>query len=51
MGRLINASARVKNVGVNSPVLIGIGIPMATAGDKRIAMFDRYRRYPLNQEG
>ena len=47
----INVSARVKNVGVKSPVLIGVGILMATAGDTRITMFNRYRRYPLNQEG
>ena len=44
-------SARVKSVGVKSPVLIGIGILITTAGDAKITMFNRYRRYPFNQEG
>ena len=47
----INVSARVKNVGVKSPVLIGIGMLTKTAGDTRVTMFNRYRRYPFNQVG
>ena len=47
----INVSARVKDVGVKSPVLISIGRLIKTAGDTRITMFNRYRRYPLNHEG
>ena len=48
---VINASARVKDVGVNSPVLICTGMLIKTAGDRRITMFNRYRRYALNQVG
>ena len=48
---MINVSARVKEVGVKSSMLIGIGMLIMTAGDTRITMFNRYRRYPLNQEG
>ena len=48
---MINIFARVKNVGVKSPMLIGVGTLVATAGDTRITIFNRYRRYSLNLEG
>ena len=47
----INISARVRNVGVKPPVLIGVRMLRTTAGNTRMTMFNRYRRYPLNQEG